>query len=235
MSAQISSLLPDIRDRLLEPTARFWTDAELVRLTILGIKDLWRDIVDLKQEHFLKVDPEHVSLPANSNLLSGVPEDVHKVYNIEVLDLTFNGSNSSLTFKPLDYNDPAFQDARAASSVDPSNTVIYYAITAPGAPVGPPIIRTAPQVNSAVRLSFSYCPTLGDLSAADLIPIPGEADNALVSWTVAYARAKEREDRAPDPAWLAIYATEKQHLLTSLGLREYQEPSYASAVFAEYW
>ena len=57
----------------------------------------------------------------------------------------------------------------------------------------------------------------------------------MVAWTVAFARAKEREDLSPDPGWLAIYSTEKQHLLQSLGLRQYHEPSYVNAIFEEYW
>jgi hypothetical protein len=78
-------------------------------------------------------------------------------------------------------------------------------------------------------------PTLGDLTTNDFVPIPGEADNALVAWTVAFAHAKEREDRAPDANWLSIFSTEKQHLLQSLGLRQYQEPQYVQAQFEDYW
>ena len=48
-------------------------------------------------------------------------------------------------------------------------------------------------------------------------------------------RAKEREDRSPDPSWLAIYANEKQMLLQSLGLRQYHEPQKVDDIFAEYW
>lgn len=127
--------------------------------------------------------------------------------------------------------------ARSMDAIDPSNATIYYAIHSAGAPVGAPTIRIAPQVTSAVGLRFCYIPTFAtaDLESGDNVPIPGEADNALVAWTVAYARAKEREDRAPDAGWLAVYATEKQHLLQSLGLRQYQENTFADAMFEEYW
>ncbi len=56
-----------------------------------------------------------------------------------------------------------------------------------------------------------------------------------MAWTVAFARAKERDDRSPDPNWLAVYATEKSHLLESLGLRQYQEPTYVEAIYNNYW
>ena len=54
-----------------------------------------------------------------------------------------------------------------------------------------------------------------------------------MAWTVAFARAKEREDRSPDPAWLAIYATEKQNILTRLTPRQTQEPEIVGDMFGE--
>jgi hypothetical protein len=104
-----------------------------------------------------------------------------------------------------------------------------------GGPVVAPTVMVAPKVTAAVNLSLTYVPVLGDLTAASANPIPGESDNAIIAWMVAYARAKEREDRAPDPGWLTIYATEKQNLLVSLTPRQDQEPMVASAFFEEYW
>lgn len=223
------------RQRLAEITPRFWASSELLSIISAGTRDLWRDIVDLKQEHYLTVNNTNVTLQPNSDRLSGVPQDVHKVYLIEGRDLTTNSSNQGLVFQPKDYNHNDFQLARSRPVTEPSNDIIYYCVTSQGGPVGAPIIYVAPQVNSAVNISFAYVPTLGTLTPESLVPIPGEADNALVAWTVAFARAKEREDRAPDPSWLSIYATEKQHLLQSLGLRQYHEPLYVDAMFAEYW
>jgi hypothetical protein len=235
MPTLVSTIETQARLRLIEPTARFWSSAELVEIISAGVKDLWRDIVDLKQEHFLTINGTDVYQGANAATLSGVPTDVHKVYIIEARDLTTNGSNAGLQFKPLDYNADSFQMARSRAAIDPVNDTIYYAITAQGAPVNAPVIYVAPKVTSQVNLSFCYVPTLGKLEAGSVIPIPGECDNAMIAWTVAFARAKEREDRAPDPSWLSIFATEKQHLLQSLGLRQLQEPSYADAMFAQYW
>lgn len=235
MATLISAIESEARLRLVEPTARFWTSAELVAIIAAGIRDLWRSVVDLKAEHYLTIDTTNVTLSANANTLSGVPADVHKVTMIEARDLTSNGSNNNLIFKPLEYNDPIFQAARASSVIDPQNACIYYAITGQGAPVAAPVIYIAPKVNSAVNLAFHYVPTLGTLSAASTVPIPGEADNALIAWTVAYARAKESEDRSPDPNWIALYSTEKQNLLQSLGVRQLQEPIYVKALFSEYW
>ena len=235
MASLISDIITTARIRLIEPTANFWTDAEFTTIVATGIRDLWRDVVDLKQEHYLIVDTSNVTLPANSSSFSGVPTDVHKVYMVEPVNLTQNGANHGLIFRPEEYNSPNFQQARTRDAVDPSQETIFYAITKQGAPVNAPTILIAPQVTSAVSIAFTYVPSLGTLTSASTVPIPGEADNALVAWTIAFARAKEREDRGPDPAWLAIYASEKAHLLQSLGLRQYQEPSYVSAIFGEYW
>jgi hypothetical protein len=235
MPSPISSITAKARKRLIESTASFWTDDELTDICIDGIKDLWRDIVDLKQEHYLVFNPTDVTYPADSTELAGVPTNVHKVYMIEPVDTTSNSVNVGLTFQPLDYNHKDFIRSRSVDSIDPANSSIYYAISGQGGPVNAPVIKCAPKVNSPVSLNFAYVPTLGPMTSASFVPIPGEADNALVAWTVAYARGKEREDRAPDANWLGIYSTEKQHLLQSLGLREYQEPSVAIALFEEYW
>lgn len=237
MATLISSIETQARRHLVESTASFWSSAEIVDIIGKGILDLWRDIVDLKAEHYLTIDTTNVTLAADTATLTGVPTSVHKVYLIEPLNNTSSGANQNVHFDPLDYNDSAFRDARASANVDPSNVVIYYAITGQGAPVGAPTIHVAPKITSAMSLRFCYVPVLAttDLEAGDNVPIPGEADNALIAWAVAYARAKERDDRSPDPGWLAVYTTEKQHLLQSLGQRQLQEPEYAKALFADYW
>lgn len=235
MPTQLSALIPIVRNRLIATADTFWSDAELVQIMDTGIRDLWRDIVDLKQEHYLTIDVSNVTLPSGSSTLAGVPTDVHKVYMIEPRDMTDNGPNHGLSFIPMDYNKVAFQEARSQSAIDPSGDVIFYAIHSQGGPVNAPTIRIAPTVTSTVNIAFGYVPTLGTLTADSVSPIPGESDGAIISYTIAYARSKERDDRSPDPAWLADYSTQKQHLLQSLGLREYQEPSYVDATFQDYW
>lgn len=235
MATLISAIETQARRHLLETSASFWSSAELVDLIIAGIKDLWRDTVDLKQEHYLTVDITNVSLAASTATLTGVPTDVHKVYLIEPLNTSNTSSNEGLVFTPLDYNHKLFNAARAQDDVSPNNETIYYAITGQGAPVGAPTIRIAPKVTAAVSLSFSYIPTLATMTSSSNVPIPGEADNALVAWCVAYARAKEREDRSPDPNWIAIYSTEKSHLLQSLGVRQYQDLQFVDGLNEEFW
>ena len=240
MATLISSIETQARRHLVETTASFWTSAELVDIIGKGILDLWRDIVDLKGEHYLTVDTTNVSISANTATISGVPSDVHKIYLIEPVNNSTSGTNKGLIFEPLDYNHPRFRSARASENVAPSNTTIYYAITGQGAPVGAPTVHIAPKLSSAISatgIRFCYVPVLAttDLESGDNVPVPGEADNALIAWTVAFARAKERDDRSPDPGWMSVYSTEKQHLLQSLGQREYQEVQYVDAMWEEFW
>ena len=48
------------------------------------------------------------------------------------------------------------------------------------------------------------------------IPLVGEPDRALMSYVMAFALAKQRDQRTPEPVWLQVYATEKQSVINSL-------------------
>ena len=89
-------------------------------------------------------------------------------------------------------------------------------------------------MSAALTLNLWYVPTLG-VSQYQLLtatnPIPGESDQALVTWIIAYMRAKERDDRSPDPSWLAVYATEKNNLLASLTPRQEAEAEHVDSIF----
>lgn len=235
MPTKISDIEVLVRRQLREITPRFWTSQELTDICIDGIKDLWRSIADLKQGHFFTRNDTDVFLDSGAIMLRGVPSDVHKVFEIEVLN---SGSNTSsnLKFTPLSYFDKKFQAARGSNGLDPSSGgEIYYSITQPGGPVVAPIIYIAPTVTSQVPISFGYVPVLPALTSGSVVPIPGESTNALKAWMIAFARAKETDNNAPDSEWLDIYASEKAHILESLGVRQYQEPTYVQAQFEEYW
>jgi hypothetical protein len=218
-------------------TQAFWTDAELLDIAVKGTSDLWAAILDLHQEHFLTVDVTNVSLAADTATLTGIPTDTFRVHLIEPRDTTTATSGYNTIFVPRDYNHPDFVYARSQTAVSPTNgPIIYYAITGAGGPVGTPTVRVAPQLNSALNLRFVYVqvPAFTTFAATTDNPIPGESNNAIIAWMVAYARAKEREDRNPDPGWIAIYATEKQSLLTRLTPRQTQEPDYVEGLFEYY-
>ena len=216
--------------------SRFWSSQELVDLFNKGAADLWGAAIDLFQEHFLTIDVTNVSLAANAGSLTGVPADCFRVELIEPRDTSASSTSRMVLFRPADYNSPKFINARAQSAVDPlSGTVIYYAILGAGSPVAAPTIVVAPQVTSAVNLRLVYAPTLSALTAASTNPIPGEADMALIAYVVAFARAKERDDRSPDPNWLTIYGTEKNNLLTRLTPRQVQEETVVDGLFEAWW
>lgn len=215
----------------------FWTEQELLDILALGCKDLWRAIVDLHQGHFTTIDETNVSVVANQTTLDGVPADCFRVLMIEVQDFSPANNNSFLEFKPKQYHSKSFQAARSESTVDPTIRIgtIYYDILNAGSPVAAPSIVIAPTISTAMDVRLVYVHSLATLTEASNNPIPGESDNALVAWCVAWARAKEREDRMPDPAWLSVYATDKQSLLTALTPRQEQEEEIVEGLFDEYF
>lgn len=237
MSTLLSALETQVRYHLGAPSASdtYWASAELVALMNTGAHDLWRSVVTLGAKHICTLDTTNVYLAASGTSLTGVPADCAKVNMLEPRDMSSSGASRNLQFVPLPYNDPKFQAARSLDAIDPSSGTIYWDQIGAGGPIAAPTVVVAPMVSSQVLLALTYAPVLGALTAASTNPIPGESDQALIAWTVAYARAKEREDRGPDPNWLAIYATEKQNILVALTPRQDQESQVATAYFEELW
>lgn len=214
----------------------FWTDAELLDHIVNGAKDLWAAFLDIYGDHYITVDATNVSLAANATQLTGIPVDTFRVNLIEPRDLSVTGDMRNTMFVPRKYNHPAFMAARSQAPFDPTTGgIIYYDVTGIGSPSGAPVILTAPRISQAFLLRFVYNPTLAALSISSNNPIAGESDKALIAYSVAYARAKEREDRSPDPSWIAVYATEKQAVLTRSTPRQDQEPEVVDGVFDDYW
>ena len=219
-------------------TDKFWSDAELLNIATRGTTDLWAKYIDQHEEHFLTNDATNVSIAASTSTLSGVPTDTFRIYLIEPRDITSTGSARDVTFVPRDYNHAEFINARAWGDQTPEGGItVFYALSGAGAPNGAPVVTIAPTLSAAVNLRFVYIPTLGvqTYTETSTNPIPGESDHAIIAWIVAYARAKEREDRSPDPAWLAVYATEAQSLMMRATPRQEQEPVVVDGLFASYW
>lgn len=234
MATTLGAILTIVRAHLMETTARFWSDAELISLANLGIADLWRGINELQQKHFCVLDITNVSQVASATSLSGVPATLIRVHMLEPRSLT--ASSGQLVYTPRPYEHPDFQNARAANAVDPSSGgTIYWDQATAGGPVAAPTVYVAPALTTTVTLALMYVPTLALVASGGDNPIPGASDNAIVAWTLAYARAKERPDRAPDPGWIQIYATEKKNLVVSLDQRQVQEQETADAFFENYW
>lgn len=228
----ISSILRQVREVLLEKRARWWGDDELKDILKLGVMDLWGAILDLHQDHYFTViddtSPTPVMQKAGESVLSNVPDDCFRVMLIEPVDT----SVSDVTYVPRKYQHPDFVNARTQGSSDTGSTdiTICYDVTGPGAPVAAPIIRVAPKLSSDLTLRFAYYPML---SVEDVNPVPGGSDNALKAWTIAYAMAKEgpQGNRIPDAGWLAVYATDKQTLLTRMAPRQEQEVETVDGLF----
>lgn len=239
MATLLSAIETQGRRHLNEVTASFWSSAEIIDITNQGIKDLWGAILDLHQEHFITNDITSVSIAASTGALANVPTDVFRIHMIEPKVTSSGGAYRGLIFVPRDYNSPDFIASRALGDVDgTSDQVIFYCVTSAGAPVGAPTILIAPTLSAAIaagNIRLVYVPILAAVAAGGSNPIPGESDNALIAWTVAYAKAKEREDGSPDPNWLAVYATEKANILTRLTPRQTQEPDVVEPFFGGLW
>lgn len=215
-------------------TDKFWSDDELFGYAKNGTTDLWKSVIDLHHEHFLTLNSTDVSLQSGVSQLTGVPTDTFRVYDIEPTSLATN----PCVFIPRALNSREFKAARWRGSQAPVTPtlgeVVYYCLTGVGAPNSAPIVQTAPKLSAAVSLNFWYVPILGVAQynlATATNPIPGESDQALINWIIAYMRAKERDDRTPDPAWLATYSSEKTNLLASLTPRQEAEPEYVEGIF----
>jgi hypothetical protein len=233
----LTSLIVQVRRQLVELTARYWSDAELTDILKLGVVDLWGAILDLHQDHYFEViEDGSVKQEAGATHLTGIPDDCFRVMLIEPLRTNldpFGGLSGA--YVPRKYNHPDFVSARSWSTSESALTagVIYYDVTGPGAPVAAPKIRVAPTLATTILLRLAYYPIL---DVADINPVPGGSDNALKAWTIAYANAKEgpQGSRIPDAGWLAVYATEKQTILTRMTPRQEQEADVADGLFDNY-
>jgi hypothetical protein len=219
-------------------TNPFWSEDELLNIIIDGAKDLWRKIIDLHQNHFTTIDATNVTHAAGLTQLSGVPADCFRVLSIEPRDITENSTGRQVNYKPKKYTSAQFIADRSLGTLTPDySTSIYYDILNAGSPVAAPTIVVSRILSSTLNIRLTYVHTL-DVSAMtedDSNPIPGESDNALIAWGVAYARAKERDDRMPDPGWLSVYATDAQGLMTALTPRQEQEEEVVEDLFAGQW
>lgn len=242
-STLISSLIAQARVHLNEETPAFWSDAELLNHATNATKDLWRKINGQYQDYFVTIDDTDVTLAATTAQFSGVPPDCFRPLMIEPRVVGSSNPNQGLIFKPRRYNHPDFVQARAADPVEPQATIIFYAMMNPGAPYNPPLILVAPQVTAAVNIRLAYTQCLpartngdGTANLTDFNAIPGESDSAIIAWIVAWARAKELDNRSPDPNWLAVYNTEKSNLVEELSIpRSEQEQEVVEAMFQDMW
>lgn len=237
MATTLATIIADARVELKETTASYWTDAELLQHLKKGINDLWGAVLDLNGAHYRTTDITNVSLAANTETLTGVPADVFRVELIEPRDLSSGASGSSVMFHPRSMKGPEARNARQLSAQDiTAGLDIFYELEGAGSPIAAPTIRVAPQISTALNLRLIYLagPATAAMTTASNNPIGGESDMALMAWCIAYARVKEREDRSPDPNWLAIYATEKSNILTRMAPRQSQEPEVVEDIFGGY-
>ncbi len=245
MPTPFKAIVARTRTQILAPLVQtgavspdlFWTDQELLDHTIAGARDLWRGLVDLHEEHFLKADKTNVWYKAGDEMLTGVPPDVLRVLAIMPRDTSQTSGVRQLRFLPRKYTSTDFLTALGRSAFDINSPGdVLYAVTNAGSPVAAPIVYIAPKLTADVLIRFVYVPTLpATMDLETINPIPGESDHALMAWTASYALGKQNGDGpfVPDTTWLAVYSTEKQAILTISEPRQEQQPVVIQGVFDE--
>lgn len=234
MATLMSSIVLIARDRLNEPVPRFWSNAELLRYANRGVRDMHRQLGAAHQDYFHAIDVTVVH-PAGGTTLTGVPTNVTVINGLEPADTTASGNQ--VIYRRRDYNGDDFQSARARDAIDPGTAgIIFYAPTQAGGPVAAPVIYVAPKISAGLTLRLTYRPTVGaELVSTDPNPIPGESDNALVHWIVAYAKGRQTEKQRPDADELEMYQAEVSKILASITPRDVSEPEVVEAMFEEMW
>lgn len=231
-------LAPLVQTGAISPD-QFWTDDELLDHLLAGCRDLWRGIVDLHEEHFLKIDPTGVWYQSGSDRLTGVPTDLLRVLAIQPRDTSSTSQVRTLRFLPRKYTSTDFLTALGRHPFDATSPGdVFYAVANAGSPVAAPDIYIAPALTADVRVRMVYVPTLPQtMTLESMNPIPGESDHALMAWTAAYALGKSGPDGTftPDATWLAVYSTEKQAILIISEPRQEQQPVVVQGVFDELW
>jgi len=230
-------LAPLVQTGAISPDT-FYADTELLDHAIAGARDLWRALVDLHEEHFLKVDITNVFYKSGDEVLTGVPPDTLRVLAIMPRDTSQVSGIRTLRFVPRKYTSTDFLNALGRSAVDATGPAeVFYAVTNAGSPVAPPIVYIAPKLTATVLLRFVYVPTLpATMDMETMNPIPGESDQALMAWIASFALGKQNGESGafvPDTTWLAVYSTEKQAILTISEPRQEQQPAVMEGVFDE--
>jgi hypothetical protein len=233
MATLVETLIANARVQLKETTPKYWTQAELLNHANSAIKDLWKSIIDLYQDHFVTIDNTNMVLSSTTGEITGIPADAFRVHMIQPRVLGDQSVNQSLVFKPRTLTHPDYVSAQSSRPQQSQYGVVFYAVRNAGAPVGAPAISCRPMLRSDVNLTVWYIPTLASLALGQYNPIPGESDKAIEEYILAFARVKEREDRAPDPEHISIYATEKRNLLVALTPRSDQEPETVVGMWEE--
>lgn len=204
----------------------FWTDAEFLAHLVAGCTDLWRAILDLQQDHFVRINTTLV-LPAGATALAGVPPDCFRILHLRPRDRT-DSTGRAISFRRARLTSIDFTNALDAAALDVSSGGrIFYALINAGSPVDTPEIHVAPSITSDLPIRLVYVPTLPALTLDSVNPIPGESDNALMAWCAAYALGKQNPDGTltPDPTWLGVYSTEKESIKIVVEPRDTSSPS----------
>jgi hypothetical protein len=232
MPTTLQTILTDARAAINAQSDPFWSDPEILRYINRGIADVRRSINQTHQDYHFELDVTVEHQPGVDTLVN-VPADCGVIYGLEVVDRAAH----PLLYVRKDWQHASFQDARQRSGLDPlTGGIIYYTATGVGAPLAAPTIRVAPPVSAVVTLRLTYQPVPDiTLGLSDNVPLPANADEALIQWTVAYMVGRQRPDQQPDATRMGLYNVEVQKIMVAIAPRDESETRTVEPLFEEYW
>ncbi len=197
MTVTMTALLADIRDRLDESTARFWTDAQLERWANEGIRDIARRAETLQT----RADITAVTGTQEYSL----PTDVLRVYRVE-----YRPTGSSSVY-PLEYRDFNSMDEVwwSAQTISRNYPVMFTMWGYP--PTLKMIVYPTPSTGGSFKVFYYQSPAL--VTGSTVIPVPeGWVD--LVALYCEYLAMR----RDADPRWMEAKALYEEKLLNMMDL-----------------
>ena len=233
MPTTLQTILTDSRAAINAQTDPFWSDPEILRYINRGIADVRRSINQTHQDYHFELDATVEHQPGVDTLVN-VPVNCGVIYGLEVLDPTTH----ALVYVRRPWGSTEFHAARRPTAqVDPlTGGIVYYTPTGVGAPAAAPVIRVAPVVSAVVPLRLSYQPVPDiTLGLNDIVPLPGNADEALIQWTTAFMVGRQRPDQQPDQTRMGLYNVEVQKILVASAPRDESDTETVEPLFEEYW
>ena len=171
MAATIADIVKISRDQLSDSGDNpYWTDQELARHTVAGIRDLWRAMEGLNEHYQQKINDTSLTLPANTSKVS-MPSAFDDLYKIKLIEPRDSGI--LLPLHKVRYDSLDAYASRGYSSVDISISEggessipqgrLYYSIDRTDRIGRAPVLRFSPTVSSDLDLTVTYIPTLESL------------------------------------------------------------------------
>ncbi len=232
----LSELRTAVRDYIDEPTASFWSNAQLNRFINRAKDRVWTEVRKLKADYFnlsrTSLDGAAVTILGETYDTSGfrivagtltysLPPDHIEMKAIEVI----TSGLEYITFEHCDMADRAFRALRAETQQYLPETFLFDI-------VGERTLILAQRSDTTLNLRIHYTPIIGDLSAdADTLEMPHALYAAVEEFATAAALKMDRD--ANSATW---EQTGNASIARALGAssRQNQDPEFVQDYLDEW-